>query len=305
VSALAVAVLLGATLAAGISLVVSASPRWGAPSLVRRIAPHVRDLADPLGLTPLARLGDLDVRRLLRAAQLRVARAMGGSVSVARRLRRADRPVDVVGFRARQLVWTVSGAAIGGVLAVALALAGAASSATALLPAVGGVAGIVSADALLTRAANARVARMAEELPHVLEFLALCLAAGEGLRDTVRRVSDAAGGDLTDELRRVSLAVSTGSGLAEALSASAARLDLPAWSRAVDHLVAAIERGAPLAAVLQTQAEDARETARRRLLESAGRKEILMLVPLVFLILPLSVLFAVYPGVLMLRLGVG
>jgi tight adherence protein C len=30
-----------------------------------------------------------------------------------------------------------------------------------------------------------------------------------------------------------------------------------------------------------------------------------MLLPLVFLLLPLSVLFAVFPGVVMLRLGVG
>ena len=30
-----------------------------------------------------------------------------------------------------------------------------------------------------------------------------------------------------------------------------------------------------------------------------------MLVPLVFLILPLSVIYAVYPGVFMLRLGLG
>ncbi len=55
--------------------------------------------------------------------------------------------------------------------------------------------------------------------------------------------------------------------------------------------------------MLETQAEDAREAARRALIEKAGRKEILMLLPLVFLILPLSVLFAIFPGVLMLRLG--
>jgi tight adherence protein C len=30
-----------------------------------------------------------------------------------------------------------------------------------------------------------------------------------------------------------------------------------------------------------------------------------MLIPLVFLILPLSVIYAVYPGVFMLRLGLG
>ena len=43
----------------------------------------------------------------------------------------------------------------------------------------------------------------------------------------------------------------------------------------------------------------------RRLIEQAGRKEIYMLIPLVFLILPLSVLFAVFPGIFMLRLGIG
>jgi hypothetical protein len=60
-----------------------------------------------------------------------------------------------------------------------------------------------------------------------------------------------------------------------------------------------------LAHVLQEQAVDAREDAKRGLLELAGRKEILMLLPLVFLILPLSVLFAIFPGIVMLRLGVG
>ncbi|MFT4229177.1 MAG: type II secretion system F family protein, partial [Microbacterium sp.] len=83
------------------------------------------------------------------------------------------------------------------------------------------------------------------------------------------------------------------------------RLQVPALSRSVDHLVAAIERGAPLAHVLQAQAVDAREDAKRALIEQAGRKEILMLLPLVFLVLPLSVIFAVFPGIFMLRLGIG
>ena len=50
---------------------------------------------------------------------------------------------------------------------------------------------------------------------------------------------------------------------------------------------------------------DSREDAKRSLIEQSGRKEIFMLLPLVFLILPLSILFAVFPGVFMLRLGIG
>jgi tight adherence protein C len=37
------------------------------------------------------------------------------------------------------------------------------------------------------------------------------------------------------------------------------------------------------------------------LLEAAGRKEIGMMVPLVFLILPVTVAFAVWPGILVLQ----
>ncbi|UJP10626.1 type II secretion system F family protein [Microbacterium sp. KUDC0406] len=128
---------------------------------------------------------------------------------------------------------------------------------------------------------------------------------GESLPDALKRVSAIGTGELTEELRRVVLAVNTGSPLADALAEMSGRLQLPALSRAVDQLTAALEHGAPLAGVLQAQAGDAREEAKRVLIEQAGRKEILMLLPLVFLILPLSVLFAIYPGMFILRLGLG
>jgi tight adherence protein C len=61
-------------------------------------------------------------------------------------------------------------------------------------------------------------------------------------------------------------------------------------------MVIAIERGTPLADVLRAQAVDVREAGKRALLESGGRKEIAMMVPVVFLILPVTVLFALFPG---------
>ena len=45
------------------------------------------------------------------------------------------------------------------------------------------------------------------------------------------------------------------------------------------------------------------DLAKRELMESAGRKEIAMMVPLVFGVLPLTVLFAVYPGIALINLG--
>lgn len=299
----ALAVVLGGGLAAGVCLMLSALPRWSAPSLSRRIAGYIRDIADPAGLTPLSGVGP-PAGDLLRRLLSRV----GGADSAARRLRQAGRAATadaVVAFRARQLAWAVAGLVAGGLLAVALVVVGRFTPAGGLVPLVAAAAGAAACDMSLTRAARRRVRRIREELPTFLEFLALCLSAGEGILDALRRVGGVGAGALSAEVRAAMLAVGTGSPLAEALTAMATGLQTPTLTRCVDHVVAALERGAPLAAVLQAQAQDAREDAKRVLIETAGQKEILMLLPLVFLILPLSVLFAVFPGVFMLRLGLG
>ena len=300
------AVVLGVTFAAGALLALQRMPRWSAPTLSRRIAPYLRDLADPAGMTPLQPVRTVgDWRTVPRRMATTLASSLGGGEALAQRLRQAGRRSDVVAFRAGQLGWAVSGLAVGGALAIAATLAGRGGPVAAVLPPLVAAIAIVVADQRVSFAARRRVARIEEELPTVLEFLALCLAAGEGLRDALRRVGDVGSGVLTAELRAAVLASGTGSSLSDALLTVAKTCDVPALSRAVEHLVAAIDRGAPLAQVLQDQAVDAREDAKRVLIESAGRKEILMLLPLVFLILPLSVLFAVFPGIVMLKLGIG
>jgi len=49
------------------------------------------------------------------------------------------------------------------------------------------------------------------------------------------------------------------------------------------------------------KAYDAREAARRALMEEGGRKEIAQMVPVVFLGLPVTVVFALYPGLAVLH----
>jgi len=301
-SDIAYAVVLGTALGVGACLLVSLAPRWGAPSLARRIAPYIRDVTDARGLDVAS--GTVSARPVWDALQQRFASMLGGDGAVARRLHRAGWTLDVARFRGRQLAWAVAGLGLGGAVAVLMILMGRAVAVLGLVPPIAAVGGALAYDAWLTRAARARAARIQEELPTVLEFLALCLSAGEGILDSLRRVSEVGAGELTGELRGVVVAVGTGSALSESLAGLAARLDVPGFSRAVDQLVAALDRGAPLAQVLHAQALDAREDAKRGLIERAGRKEIYMLIPLVFLILPLSVLFAVFPGIFMLRLGI-
>lgn len=302
---IATAVVLGCAFGVGSCLALSRAPRWGAASLSRRIAPYIRDVTDPRGTGLIPPTAGRDAAVAWSVLRMRFAQLAGGEAHLVRRLHQAGRRPDAAAFRGKQLAFAITGLALGGVILVGAVLLGTGSPAIALLPPLLAVAGAVLCDAWLSQLARSRVGRIEEELPTMLEFLALCLSAGEGILDSLRRVSDVGAGELTVELRHVVVAVGTGSSLPEALEKLADRLQIPALTRALDQVVAAIDRGAPLAQVLHSQALDAREDAKRTLIERAGRKEIYMLFPLVFLILPLSVLFAVFPGVFMLRLGVG
>ncbi len=305
----AMSILLGGLLGAGVVCILAAAPRWRAASLTTRIAPYVRDAVDdaamPSGILPVAGILPVDARSTWKRVRSRLLRGVGDSQALALRLAQAGAQEEPAAFRARQLGWTLAGFAVGSVLVVILAVTGRMTAPAAALPVLLGIGAAMGVDILLTTRVKARMARLGDELPTTLEFLALCLSAGEGFLDALRRVAAVGSGELTAELRQVVLAVGTGSPLSEALGEMATRLRHPGLSRAVDQITAALEHGAPLAAVLHAQASDAREDAKRTLIEQAGRRELLMMLPLVFLILPLSVLFAVFPGLFILELGLG
>ncbi|WP_194422017.1 type II secretion system F family protein [Microbacterium abyssi] len=304
----AIAILLGGLLGAGLICILATAPRWRAASLTARIAPYIRDAVEdaalPSGILPDAGVLPVDAGSLWRRLHTRVLR-VGDSDALALRLSQAGLDDEPAVFRARQLGWALGGFAIGSALVIILAITGRMTPPAAVLPILLGVGAVMAVDLVLSTRVRTRLARLSDELPTTLEFLALCLSAGEGFLDALRRVAAIGSGELTQELRQVVLAVGTGSPLADALGEMASRLRQPGLSRAVDQIGSALEHGAPLATVLHAQAADAREEAKRTLIEQAGRREILMMLPLVFLILPLSVLFAVFPGMFILQLGLG
>jgi tight adherence protein C len=304
------AVLCGLALGFGLWLLVSLAPRLSRPSLALRIAPHVLDVS-PHARELLARrtVDPLPVFGLLLEPPLRRLRrildvVVGGSDTTVRRLRQAGLRISVDDFRSRQLVWAAISAglaitivAVGSQLVVATPLAASAFVVVAT------VLGFLGRDYLLQRQAARRTARIANELPTVLEFLTLSLSAGEGILEALRRVSRVSRGELAGELGAVTTAVSSGLPLSPTLATLARELQLPPFTRAVEQITGALERGTPLADVLRAQAQDSRDDAKRALLELAGKKEVAMLVPVVFLILPTTILFAIFPGVFVLQVG--
>lgn len=223
---------------------------------------------------------------------------------VQRRLDRAGRAETVEQFRARQLVWTVGGLVVG--LAAAVLLA--ATRGSAVIPLVAlvllaGAVGFVACDRRLSTLAERREERMLAEFPTVAELLALAVTAGEGPMPALERVASTARGELSGEISAMLADVRAGAPIAAALSAMADRTNLPSLTRFAEGVAVALERGTPLADVLRAQAQDVRESGRRALMEAGGKKEVVMLVPVVFLILPVTVVFAVFPSLATLQIG--
>jgi tight adherence protein C len=303
---------LGALLGVGLLVVLVRLPFLRKPTVDERISPYLRDLGAPdvfVGVVD-SRSPFYAILRLfgpsLRSAAQRLERILGGAGTIRRRLQRAGLERTVEEFRIEQLLWGTL--AFGGGLVISIV-----SVAFGLGNPVGllvfslilGVVGVLARDTYLTSQVRRRERRLLAELPTVAELLALSVAAGEGPAAALDRVARACRGELADELKRVLAETRAGETLVRALDALADRTGLLALSRFADGLAVALERGTPLADVLRAQAGDIREAGRRELIESGARREVAMMVPVIFLVLPVTIAFAFYPGAVGIRLIAG
>jgi tight adherence protein C len=240
---------------------------------------------------------------VLRAAADGVERTLGGATSVRRRLGRAAIDKTVHDFRVEQVLWGVAGFALVAAYCLLNALGGRGDTVSSLvLCGVGFASGVLARDTYLSSQVSARERKVVAEFPVLAELLALAVAAGEGPVAALDRVVRRSGGELSRDLAVVLAAVRTGEPVAEAFDRMAATTGVPSVARFAQGVAVAVERGTPLADVLHAQAADVREAGRRELIEVAARKEIFMMVPVVFLILPVTVLIAFWPGVIGLHL---
>lgn len=299
---------LGACGAGGLLLVASRIRVIRRPQLAVRVLPYVRDLP-PVGGSPALSLAaptsaasGVFGPSLRMAAQV-VERVLGGAVSVRRRLERAGLDRSVHEFRVEQVVWGL--VAFGVMAAVGVFRTvqdpGKALS-SLLLCVVAFLLGVMARDSRLSSQVARRERSILLEFPTVAELLALAVAAGEGPVAALDRVVRRSGGELSRDLAGVLAGIRTGEPVAVAFDRLAATTGVPLVARFADGIAVAVERGTPLADVLHAQAADVREAGRRELIETAARREVLMMVPVVFLVLPVTVLFAFYPGVIGLSL---
>ena len=299
--------LLGATAGAGALLTASRLLAMRRPDFEARVTAYLRDLpqlaTDQPSETTSTQL-QLLVGPLMRGVAGRLEEVLGGSASVRRRIERAGLNLTVAEVRVQQATWGLIGFAAMSAVSVVIALRSPTRAVPlAVLCCLAFVLGVLLRENRLTAQVASHERRVLEELPAVAELIALSVAAGEGPVAALDRVVRRTSGALAADLSRVLAEIRGGAPVAAAFDGYAARTGLPVVARFADGISVAVERGTPLADVLHAQAADVREARRRDLIESGARREVLMMVPVVFLVLPVTVLFAFWPGLVGIRLA--
>jgi tight adherence protein C len=295
---------IGLLLSAGILLTGLSLAARRPVSIARRVAPYLGQArgGSTMSVRPLTQddastLGAIYLP-VLRDFVAFIDRNGSGRLQLERRLAGAGVQISVEQFRIQQLMWVAVSTGFGLVTCLGLAASGrefAMLPALALIVISAGIGWLLK-DYALSRAVRRRGESVRAHLPGVAELLALAVASGESAQAALERVGRTMKGPLAEECARACSETATGIGFLESLERMSDRLDVVAVRRFVDGIAIAVSRGTPLADVLRAQAADARADRHRALLEIAGRKEVLMLIPLVFLILPTVVLVALFPA---------
>jgi tight adherence protein C len=280
------------------------------PALRRRpLSPRLRPYLGALGPRRSALLDDGNgavnsfLGPLLTKLGHALSRVLADHGDLRARLDAAALPAVPERFRGRQVTFGLAGFTGGIFLSILIAGTGRAFSPVgALASALGfAVGGLWWCDHALNRRIERRREAMSAELPTFVDMVCLAVTAGESLRGALDLVTDAAGGELAREMRRVLTESRTGIPLTDALEERARMIGLPAFERLVGSIAASQERGIPLADSLRAMAFDVREGEKRALIEAAGRKQVSMLIPVVALILPVAIVFAFFPGLVAVR----
>lgn len=213
-----------------------------------------------------------------------------------------DSPKDFEKFRLNQILLS---AAIGFISLLLAVIFGYSPTVALLFALIKSTFAFMVIDRNLTKKVKKQRLMIDAEFPAVIEMYSLALSAGETPLVAMERIANSARGSLASEFSFVVAQVKSGKPFHLALDEMGRGLESLLIRRFVDSLIIATLRGAPLNEVLQRHAQEAREAQRNRVMGAAAKAEISMMVPVVFLILPISILFALWPSLANLNLIAG
>lgn len=136
-----------------------------------------------------------------------------------------------------------------------------------------------------------------EELVNILQMLSIMISAGESPMMALRYISQRSVGYLPNLIKQSFLKYESGNNLTQSLEFIASATGSSALRRLTNSIQIAILRGTPILDVLNNQVQSLNKQINLALLRKSGKSEITLLIPVVFLILPVSISFAIWPSI--------
>lgn len=294
----------GLVLWAGATLLLGEVRTVARPSLAERLRPYA-----PGGLDSTRASGGLlsveSFREVLGpvagACGARLARLFGVQEEAGARLARIHSPLDVTGFRVRQLA--TAGAALVGATVPAAALWHAPMLAAFVLAGAPLLAFLV-VEQRLAAASQRRQQRLLRELPVVAEQLGMLLGAGYSLGSAVNRLAARGRGAAADDLRRVVVRMRHGLAVEHALREWGDVAAVPALDRLVSVLARSHDAG-DLGRLVSDEARVIRQEVHRSTVALMERRAQQVWIPVTVATLVPGVIFLAIPFVEALRLFSG
>ena len=136
-----------------------------------------------------------------------------------------------------------------------------------------------------------------EELVNILQMLSIMISAGESPMMALRYISQRSVGYIPKLIDQSFSKYESGRNLAQTLEQIAVATGSSQVRRLTNSIQIAIQRGTPILDVLNNQVQSLNKQINLALLKKSGKSEIALLVPVVFLILPVSISFAIWPSI--------
>ena len=147
--------------------------------------------------------------------------------------------------------------------------------------------------------------RQLAELGDCLLLLERLFQSGDSVIGALEWLGARTNGVLGQRIRLLVGRVEAGAAIAKELSSWQAEARSRQEQEMAAKLLAAVQQGSDIVAVIRGLRESVDGHIRAKRIANLGRSETRMLVPLVFLVLPITVLFAVYPSLSLLNASLG
>ena len=136
-----------------------------------------------------------------------------------------------------------------------------------------------------------------EELVSILQMLSIMVSAGESPMSAMKYVAKRSEGILPSLIKQSFMKYEDGRTLTQTLDFIATATGSSQVRRLTNSMQIAIHRGTPILEVLNNQVLALNKQINFNLMKLSGKSEITLLIPVVFLILPVSISFAIWPSI--------